>query len=181
MVRISTIPTTMLMNVFFAAALKIVLHQRFNEDTVILAELKPLKKPPTSMRPESAMDYVRRAVWGLLYADDACIVLRVPWGLAKMREVIVELCRAFTLSVSQKKTRPFACLHPVHRGRLMPVKEAGTPTNSCNPSPFRGATLPKSQTCPLKSPGGPVNAGCVPGVSYVSSTISRKWRSPSTP
>ena len=78
MVRISTIPTTMLMNVFFAAALKIVLHQRFSEDTVILAELKPLKKPPTSMRPESAMDYVRRAVWGLLYADDACIVLRVP-------------------------------------------------------------------------------------------------------
>ena len=30
------------------------------------------------------MDYVRRAVWGMLYADDACIASRSPQGLAKM-------------------------------------------------------------------------------------------------
>ena len=50
------------------------------------------------------MDYVRRAVWGMLYADDACIVSRSPQGLAKMMEVIVEVCRAFALTVSVKKT-----------------------------------------------------------------------------
>ena len=50
------------------------------------------------------MDYVRRAVWGMLYADDACIVSRSPQGLAKMMEVIVEVCRAFALTVSAKKT-----------------------------------------------------------------------------
>ena len=37
------------------------------------------------------MDYVRRAVRGMLYADDACIVSRSPQGLAKMMEVIVEV------------------------------------------------------------------------------------------
>ncbi|CAM9628390.1 unnamed protein product [Ascophyllum nodosum] len=59
------------------AVLTVVL-QRFSEDTVILAELMHLKEPPMSMQSESAMDYVRRAVWGMLYADDACIVSRSP-------------------------------------------------------------------------------------------------------
>ena len=63
----------LLFNIFFAAVLTIV-FQRFSEDLAILAELVHLKEPPTSKGPESAMDYVRRAVWGMLYADDACIV-----------------------------------------------------------------------------------------------------------
>ena len=68
-----------------------VVLQIFSEDTVILAELVHLKEPPTSTRPESAMDYVRRAVWGMLYANDASIVSRSPQGLVKMMEVIVEI------------------------------------------------------------------------------------------
>ena len=56
-----------------------------SEDTVILAEVAYLKESPTSMGLEPAMNYVRRAVWGMLYADDACIVSRSPQGLAKMR------------------------------------------------------------------------------------------------
>ena len=57
-------------NIFFAVVLTVVL-QRFSEDPAILAELVHLKEPPTSMGSESAMDYVCRAVWGMLYADDA--------------------------------------------------------------------------------------------------------------
>ena len=57
------------------------------------------------------MDYFRRAVWGMLYADDACIVSRSPQGLAKMMEVIVEVCRAFALTVSAKKTETM-CMPP---------------------------------------------------------------------
>ena len=53
-----------------------VVLQRFSEEPVILAELAHLKEPSTSMGPEPAMDYVRRAVWGMLYADNACIVSR---------------------------------------------------------------------------------------------------------
>ena len=50
------------------------------------------------------MDYVRRAVCGMLYTDDAWIVSRSPQGLAKMMEVIVEVCRALlALTVSEKK------------------------------------------------------------------------------
>ena len=60
----------LLFNIFFAAVLTVVL-QRFSEDPVILAELVHLKEPPTPMGPEPAMDYVRRAVWGMLYADNA--------------------------------------------------------------------------------------------------------------
>ena len=35
------------------------------------------------------MDCVRRAVWDMLYADDAYIVSRSPQGLAKMMKVII--------------------------------------------------------------------------------------------
>ena len=90
-------------NIFFAVVLTVVL-QRFSEEPAIHAEMVHSKEPPTSMGPEPAMDYVRRTVRGMLYADDACIVSRSPQGLAKMMEVIVEVCRAFALTVSMKKT-----------------------------------------------------------------------------
>ena len=63
----------LLFNIFFAPVLTVVI-QRFSEVTVILAELVHRKEPPTSMGPEPAMDYVRHAVWGMLYGDVACIV-----------------------------------------------------------------------------------------------------------
>ena len=69
------------------------------------------------------MDYVRRAVWGMLYADDACIVSRSPQGLAKMMEVIVEVCRAFALIASGKKTVTM-CMTPPRTPRTMVRIEA---------------------------------------------------------
>ena len=66
-----------LFKIFFAAVLTVVL-QRFNEEPTILAELVHLKERSTSIGPEPALEYVRRAVWGELYADDTCIVLRSP-------------------------------------------------------------------------------------------------------
>ena len=122
-----------LFNIFFAAVLNVV-PQRFSEDPAILAELVHLKEPSTSIGPEPAMDYVRRAVWGILYADDACIVSRSPKGLAKMVEVIVEVCRAFAPCWRRKK-RPRVCPHRVHRRRWCESKQPGKPTNKCNPSP----------------------------------------------
>ena len=114
----------LLFNIFFAAVLNVVL-QRFSDEPAILAELVHLKKPSTSMGPEPAMDYVRRAVWGMLYADDACIVSRSPQGLAKMMEVIVEVCRAFALAVSAKKTETM-CMPPPRTPRTMvPIEAAG--------------------------------------------------------
>ena len=97
-------------SVFFAAALNVVL-QRFMEDPAILAEMVHRKEPTTSMGPESAMGYVRRAGMGMLCADDACIVSRSPQGLAKMVEVIVEVCRVLALTVSAKTTETM-CMPP---------------------------------------------------------------------
>ena len=114
----------LLFNTFFAAVLNVVL-QRFSEDPDILAEMVHLKEPSTSMGPESAMEYVRRAVWGMLYADDASIVSRSPHGLAKMMEVIVQVCRAFALTVSAKKTETMGLTPPRTPRTMVQVKAAG--------------------------------------------------------
>ena len=47
---------------------------------------------------------VRRAVWGMLYADDGGIASKSTEGLAKMRTVIVTVFEAAALTVSEKKT-----------------------------------------------------------------------------
>ena len=112
----------LLFSIFFAAVLNLVL-QRFSEEPAILAELVHLKEPSTSIGPEPATDYVRRAVWGMLYADDACIVSRSSQGLAKMMEVIVKVCRAFALTVSAKKTETM-CMPPPRTPRTMVRIEA---------------------------------------------------------
>ena len=83
------------------------------------------REPSTSMGPEPAMDYVRRAVWGTLYAGDACIVSRSPQRLAKMMEVIVEVCRAFALTVSEKKTETMRMPPPRTPRTMMRIEAAG--------------------------------------------------------
>ena len=100
-----------------------VVLQRFGEEPSILAELVYLKEPSTLMGPEPALDYIRRAVWGMLYADDACIVSRSPQGLAKMMEVIVDVFRAFVATVSAKKTETM-CMPPPRTPRTMVRIEA---------------------------------------------------------
>ena len=81
------------------------------------------------------MIYIRRAVWRMLYVDDACIVSRSLQGLAKIIETLVEIYRAFASTVSAEKQRPCACLQRVHRGRWYESKRPDKPTNMCNTSP----------------------------------------------
>ena len=81
----------LLFYIFFAIVLTVTLSL-VRADTVILVEWVLVEEPPVSMRSEPAMDYVSRAVWDILNADNACIVSRSPWGLAKMMEVIVKNC-----------------------------------------------------------------------------------------
>ena len=59
----------------------------------------------------------------MLYADDICIVSRSPQGIAKMMEVIVEVCRAFALTVSVKRTETI-CMPPPRTSRTMVQVEA---------------------------------------------------------
>ena len=66
----------LLFNIF--AAILTIFLQTSSENTVILAKLVCLKEPPTSMGPETTMDYVRLEVWR--------IISRSPQGIAKMME-----------------------------------------------------------------------------------------------
>ena len=119
----ATVSPLLLLNDFFAVVLTVIL-QRFSEDTVILAELVHFKEQPTSMGPEPAMNYVvRRAVWGMLYVDDDCIVSRPPQGLTKMTEIILEVRRPFALTVSAKKIETI-CMPLTHKPRTMVRVEA---------------------------------------------------------
>ena len=87
------------------------------------------------------MDYVRRAVWGMLYADDTCIVSRSPQGLAKMVEVIVEVCRPFALTASAKKTETM-CIPPPRTPRtIVPIKAAGQTYKQVQSFSYRGGVI----------------------------------------
>ena len=55
---------------------------------------------------------MRRAVWGMLYADDAGIVSKSAEGLAKMMTVIVTVFEAAGLTVSEKKTETMVLQTP---------------------------------------------------------------------
>ena len=70
----------LLFNVFFTAILRVAL-ERFSKDAGILADLVHLREQPSKVGPETVLECVRRATWGMLYADDACIVSRSPRGL----------------------------------------------------------------------------------------------------
>ena len=93
----------LLFNIFFAAVLHVVLV-RFSEDGDILANLVHLEEDGVGGTNEPPLERVRRAIWGMLYADDAGIVSKSPEGLAKMMTVIVTVFEAAGLTVSEKKT-----------------------------------------------------------------------------
>ena len=114
----------LLFDIFFAAVLNVVL-ERFSEEPAILAELVRLKEPSTSTGPEPAMNYVRCAVWDMLSADEAYIISRTPQGLAMMMEVIVEVCRAFALTVSAKKTEAMCVPLPRTPRTMVRIEAAG--------------------------------------------------------
>ena len=86
----------LLFNVFFAAILLVEL-EIFSEDACILAYLAHLQEQSSKIGPETALECVRRAIWGILYVDDACIVSRSQSGLERMKVVFVEVFGAFGL------------------------------------------------------------------------------------
>ena len=87
------------------------------------------------------MDYVCHVVWGMLCANDACIVSRSPQGLAKMMEVIVEVCRAFALSVSAKKTETMCMTPPPTPRTMMRVEAAGQTYKQVQSFTYQGGAV----------------------------------------
>ena len=96
----------LLFNIFFAAVLNLA-STRFEADKGIMNALVHLrKKKGAGRRGESTVgeSVLATPLWGILYADDAGIVSQSPEQLRKMMGVIVVVCAAFDLTVSEAKT-----------------------------------------------------------------------------
>ena len=87
------------------------------------------------------MDYVRRAVWAMLYADDAYIVSRSPQGLATTMKIIEEVCRAFALTVSAKKTETMCIPPPLKPRTMVRIKAAGQIYKQVQSFPYLGGAV----------------------------------------
>ena len=119
----------LLFNIFFAAAI-IVILQRFAEDPLIGSDLVYLDDAPKGEdgrpRKEETLEMVRRAVWGMLYADDAGVVSTSPRGLTRMMGVIVVTCQEFGLTVSEKNTEAMHLWsHPHTASNALQIEAAG--------------------------------------------------------
>ena len=97
----------LLFNIFFAAAIEVVLV-RFSEDDTILKDLVYLEEE-AGVEAGTLLERARRAVWGMLYADDAGVVSRYREGLTRIMTTIVEVFGAFGLTVSEKKAETLFC------------------------------------------------------------------------
>ena len=79
----------LLFNIFFAAVIDVVLV-RFSEDDIILKDLVYLEEE-AEVGAGTPLELARRAVPGMLYADDAGVVSKSQEGLTRMMTIIVEV------------------------------------------------------------------------------------------
>ena len=137
----------LLFNIFFAAAIEVVLV-RFSEDDTILKNLVYLEEE-AGVGAGTPLERARRAVWGMLYADDAGVVSRSQEGLTRMVTIIVEVFGAFGLTVSEKKTETLMMRAPEKQ-----PKKGGSPPP---PLVIEAAGQKYAQTAELRYLGGLVN------------------------
>ena len=75
------VPSPLLFNVFFAAILLVaLLIDRFSKDAGIVADPIHLQEQPSKVGPETALECVRRAIWGMLTTHASCRSRRAGWG-----------------------------------------------------------------------------------------------------
>ena len=120
----------LLFNIFFAAFIVVVL-QRFAEDPLIVSDLVYLDDAPKGEdnrpREEGTLKFVRRVVWGMLFADDPGVVATSPRELIRMMDVIVVACQEFGLTVLLKKKTEDMPLwsHPSTASNALRIEAAG--------------------------------------------------------
>ena len=101
----------LLFNIFFAAVINVASTHFKADECVMDALVHPRKKRGGGGRGEATVgeSVLATPLWGMLYADDAGVVLQSPEQLRKMMGVIVVVCAAFGLTVSEAKTE-ITCL-----------------------------------------------------------------------
>ena len=137
----------LLFNIFFAAAIEVILV-RFSEDDTILKDLVHLEEE-AGAGAGTPLARARRAVWGMLYADDAGVVSRSQEGLTRMMTPIMEVFGAFVLAVSENKKETLLMRAP----EKQPKKEGSPPP----PLVIEAAGQKYAQTAQFRYLGGLVN------------------------
>ena len=99
----------LLFNLFFAAMLMVCVNEfagdsRVTEDMVMIGKAVAARKKRGKEGKSDMVALNAKALWGMLYADDAGIVSRSPESLEKMMSVIVRVAGEFGLMVSKPKT-----------------------------------------------------------------------------
>ena len=135
----------LLFNIFFAVVINVA-STRFKADKGIMDALVHLRKKrgATGRGEATARESVLATpLWDMLYADDAGVVSRSPEPLRKMMGLIVVVCAAFGLTVSEAKTE-IMCL----RAKGMPeptatfsVEAAGQVYNQTNEFVYLGGNV----------------------------------------
>ena len=101
----------LLFNIFFAAVINAA-STRFKADKGIMDALVQLcREKGAGGRGETPAgeSVLATPLWGMLYADDTRVVSQSPEQLRKMMRVVVVVCAAFDLAVSEAKTK-IVCL-----------------------------------------------------------------------
>ena len=137
----------LLFNILFAAAIEVV-HVRFSEDDTILKDLVYLEEE-AGVGAGTPLERARRAVWGMLYADDAGVVSISQEGLTRMMTIIVEVVGAFGLTVSEKKTETLLM--------RAPEKQSKKGRSPLPPLVIEAAGEKYAQTAQFRYLGGLVN------------------------
>ena len=138
----------LLFNTFFAAVIIVVL-QRFAEDPLIVSDLvyldDALKGENGRPRKEGALEMVQRAVWGMLYADDAGVVSTSPRELTRMMGVILVACFKFGLTASEKKTEAMHLWsHPHTASNALQIEAAGQRYKQTTECVYLGGAISES-------------------------------------
>ena len=89
------------------------------------------------------------SLWGMLYADDAGVISQSPEKLRKMKGMVVVLCAACGLTVSEAKTE-IMCLHAKGMPESATILRCTTKRTSSYTSGGISTTL---STCPSRSTG----------------------------
>ena len=96
----------LLLNIFFAAVINVA-YTRFKADKDIMDALVHLRKKKEAWGRGGATagePVLETPLWGMLYANGAGNVSQLPEQPRKMMSVVVVVCAAFGLTVSEAKT-----------------------------------------------------------------------------
>ena len=154
----------LLFNIFFAAVINVA-STRFKADKDIMDALVHLRKKTGAGgrgHATAGESVLVTPLWGMFYADDAGVISQSPKQLRKMKGVIVVVCAAFGLTVSEAKTE-IMCLRAkemLESTTKSSVEAAGQGYNQTNEFVYLGRNVNHNGDLSIKVDRRKRNAWC---------------------